>query len=74
MARIGYARVNTRGQSDDTQVDELTAYGCNKLFVDRGVSGKLAARPELDKAWPTSARATYSSSPACRARCARCGT
>jgi DNA invertase Pin-like site-specific DNA recombinase len=50
VARIGYARVSTRGQSDDTQVDELTAYGCNKLFVDRGVSGKLAARPELDKA------------------------
>ncbi len=50
MARIGYARVSTRGQSDDTQVDELTAYGCDKLFIDRGVSGKLAERPELDKA------------------------
>ena len=50
MARIGYARVSTRAQSDDTQVDELTAYGCDKLFIDRGVSGKLAARPELDKA------------------------
>jgi DNA invertase Pin-like site-specific DNA recombinase len=50
MAKIGYARVSTRGQSDDSQVDELTAYDCDKIFVDRGVSGKLAARPELDKA------------------------
>lgn len=50
MAKIGYARVSTRGQSDDTQVDDLTAYGCDKLFVDKGVSGKLAARPQLDAA------------------------
>jgi DNA invertase Pin-like site-specific DNA recombinase len=50
MAKIGYARVSTRGQSDDTQVDDLTAYGCDKLFVDKGVSGKLAERPELDGA------------------------
>lgn len=50
MAKIGYAPVSTRGQNDDTQVDDLTAYGCDRLFVDRGVSGKLAGRPELDKA------------------------
>jgi len=50
MARIGYARVSTRGQCDDSQVDELTAYGCDKLFIDHGVSGKHAARPELDAA------------------------
>ncbi len=50
MARIGYARVSTRGQCDDSQVDELTAYGCDKIFVDHGVSGKLAARPQLDAA------------------------
>jgi len=50
MAKIGYARVSTRGQKDDTQVDELNAYGVDKLFVDHGVSGKHAERPELDKA------------------------
>ena len=50
MAKIGYARVSTKGQCDDSQVDELTAYGCDRIFTDRGVSGKLAARPELDKA------------------------
>ncbi|MBV9451123.1 MAG: recombinase family protein [Acidobacteriaceae bacterium] len=50
MAKIGYARVSTRGQNDDSQIDELNAYGVDKLFVDHGVSGKNAARPELDKA------------------------
>ena len=50
MAKIGYARVSTRGQNDDSQVDDLTAYGVDKLFVDHGVSGKHASRPELDKA------------------------
>jgi DNA invertase Pin-like site-specific DNA recombinase len=50
MSRIGYARVSTKGQKDDTQVDELEAAGCDKIFVDHGVSGKHAARPELDAA------------------------
>ena len=49
MAKIGYARVSTRGQNDDSQVDDLTAYGCEKIFTDTA-SGKRAARPELDKA------------------------
>ena len=50
MARIGYARVSTRTQNDDSQVDELKAAGCEKIFIDHGVSGKLAKRPELDAA------------------------
>jgi DNA invertase Pin-like site-specific DNA recombinase len=49
MAKIGYARVSTRGQNTDSQLDELAAYGCDKIFTDK-VTGKLAARPELDKA------------------------
>ena len=49
MAKIGYARVSTRSQKDDSQVDDLTAYGCDKIFTDT-TSGKLAERPELDKA------------------------
>ena len=50
MAKIGYARVSTADQNDDSQVDELEAYGCDKIFIDHGVSGKHASRPELDKA------------------------
>ena len=50
MSKVGYARVSTKGQKDDTQVDELKAAGVDKLFVDHGVSGKHAARPELDAA------------------------
>jgi DNA invertase Pin-like site-specific DNA recombinase len=50
MAKIGYARVSTRGQNDDSQVDDLAAYGVDKLFIDHGVSGKHASRPELDNA------------------------
>ena len=50
VSKIGYARVSTKGQNDDSQVDELTAAGCDEIFVDHGVSGKHAARPELDKA------------------------
>ena len=49
MAKIGYARVSTHSQKDDSQADALTAYGCDKIFTDK-VSGKLAERPELDKA------------------------
>jgi len=49
MAKVGYARVSTRGQNTDSQHDELAAYGCEKIFTDT-VTGKLAARPELDKA------------------------
>jgi len=52
MAKIGYARVSTRGQCDDSQVDELLAHGCDPdhLFIDHGVSGKHANRPQLDAA------------------------
>jgi len=50
VAKIGYARVSTRAQNGDSQIDELEAYGCDKIFTDKGVSGKLAARPQLDAA------------------------
>ena len=47
--RFGYARVSTRTQDDETQLDKLAAAGCKKVFTDQGVSGKHASRPELDK-------------------------
>ena len=51
MTDIGYARVSTREQKDDSQVDALLAAGVagGDIYVDK-VTGKQASRPQLDKA------------------------
>jgi len=48
-ALIGYARVSTRDQSLDRQLDALAQVGCIRVFADRK-SGKDTARAELVKA------------------------
>ena len=49
---IGYARVSTRQQSTDRQEQDLLAAGVRRddLYVDHGVSGARASRPEFDRA------------------------
>lgn len=54
--KIGYGRVSTRDQHPDAQYDALAAAGCDQIFLDV-VSGKLARRPELDRALLSANRA-----------------
>jgi DNA invertase Pin-like site-specific DNA recombinase len=49
---IGYARVSTKNQTTDRQQSDLLAAGVRRddLFIDHGISGARASRPEFDKA------------------------
>ena len=46
---LGYARVSTVDQNPDLQVDELTAAGCHRIFVERA-GGAETDRPQLAEA------------------------
>lgn len=45
---IGYARVSTNDQNLDRQFDQLTKYGCERIFMEK-VSGSKRERPELER-------------------------
>lgn len=47
--KIGYARVSTSAQDEAGQIERLKAAGCERVYVDHGVSGMKASRPEWDK-------------------------
>ncbi len=46
--KYGYARVSTTEQTPALQSDALTAFGCERLFVDT-VSGSTTTRPALNE-------------------------
>jgi DNA invertase Pin-like site-specific DNA recombinase len=49
MAMIGYARVSsTTDQNPEAQPAHQRAHGCSGVFTDRGITGKLASRPQWD--------------------------
>ncbi len=46
--KVGYIRVSTKEQNVDRQVQSLTEYGCEKIFIDKK-SGKDLEREEYKK-------------------------
>jgi len=46
--KIGYARVSTKDQNLDLQIEALEKAGCEKVFQEK-ISGVTKNRPELDK-------------------------
>ena len=46
--KIGYARVSTKDQNLDLQIEALRNAGCEKIYQEK-ISGSTKNRPELDK-------------------------
>ncbi|MEY3787660.1 MAG: hypothetical protein RIQ94_2539 [Pseudomonadota bacterium] len=49
MAKIGYARVNSTGQSLEVQISKLTAYGCVELDGQIYQEKNLILRPMIGR-------------------------
>ncbi|MFA0406152.1 recombinase family protein [Vibrio sp. 10N.222.52.C12] len=46
--KIGYARVSTEDQNEDSQIDALESAGCERIYIEK-CSGKSKQRPELER-------------------------
>jgi DNA invertase Pin-like site-specific DNA recombinase len=46
--KVGYARVSTRGQNLESQIDQLNSVGCHKIFTDK-LSGTTMSRTGWEK-------------------------
>ena len=49
MSRVGYARVSTTDQHPEAQAARMREHGCEHVFTDHGVSGKVARHAILGK-------------------------
>ena len=47
--KFGYARVSTRDQNLEAQLDALTAAGCDKIITEKASGNGSKERPELDR-------------------------
>lgn len=48
--KVGYARVSSVGQSLDTQIDKLTAFGCEKVFQEKRSGASRTKREAVNAA------------------------
>ena len=46
--KVGYVRVSDHEQTEDLQIDALKQVGCDVIYGDHGVSGKVTKRRGLD--------------------------
>ncbi len=46
--KFGYARVSTKDQNPELQIDALKSAGCDEVFVEK-VSGRKAVKPKLEE-------------------------
>jgi len=49
MAKVGYARVSSVGQSLDIQTDKLTEYGCVEIFSEKKSGTSRSQRKEFER-------------------------
>src|SRR5215469_95921 len=49
MAKIGYARVSSKTQDYQAQVEALKANGCEKIYSEKASGKSTDGRPEFNK-------------------------